>query len=243
MQPEITMGKNRTGLKASPFDAGELRGQHDHQLTVGRPPISAEELRLEYMREGEAVGSMPPPATVKGMVGATAQALAGHRMHILLDKIAERAAFERSGTRLYDAMLLKAAAFGPLPGGMTIEALREIRDDEAAHFALLADAIERLGGDATAQTPCADVTGVQGMGLLQAMNDPRTTLAQALSTLLAAERIDTASWELLIELAQGFGQDTLVDEFTQALQHEQQHELRVRTWLAAEMQQLARVTH
>lgn len=243
MQPEITLGKNRTGIKASPIDAGELREQHGYQLTVGSPPVSADALRMEYMREAEAVGSVPPPMSVKGMVGATAQALAGHRMHVLLDKIAERAAYERSGVRLYDGMLRKVAGTDRLPGDMSLEALQEIRDEEAAHFALLAGAIEKLGGDATAQTPCADVTGVQGMGLLQAMNDPRTTLAQGLETLLAAELIDNASWELLIELAQGFGQDELASEFSHALSNEQRHETRVRAWLAAELQHLARVRH
>lgn len=243
-QPEITLGRNRTGIKASPLDAAELAEMHDLQLTVGRPAISAEQLRADYQRESEAVGSVPPPASLKGMVGATAQAFAGHRLHVLLDKLAERAAFERSGVRLYDALLLKASLAGDqLPGGMHLDALQAIRDDEAAHFALLAQSIERLGGDSTAMTPCADVTGVQGLGLLQAINDPRATLAQALQTVLAAELIDVASWELLIDLAEGFGQDELVGEMRIALQHERQHEATVRGWLAAELQQLARVTH
>lgn len=243
MQPEITLGKNRTGIKASPLDAGDLREQTGHQLTVGSPAITAEQLRMDYMRESEAVGSVPPPTNVRGMVGATAQALAGHRMHILLDKLAERAAFERSGVRLYDAMLLKAAGADALPGDMSIDALQEIRDDEAAHFALLAESIEKLGGDATAMTPCADVAGVQGMGLFQAINDPRATLAQSLETILAAELIDNASWELLIELAQGFGQEQMANEFGNALANERRHEARVRTWLSSELQRVALVRH
>lgn len=243
MQPEITLGKNRTGIKASPLDAGDLREQVGHQLTVGQPPVTAEQLRMDYMRESEAVGSVPPPANVRGMVGATAQALAGHRMHVLLDKLAERAAFERGGVRLYDTMLLKAAGVDRLPGDMSIDALQDIRDDEAAHFALLAESIERLGGDSTTMTPCADVQGVQGMGLFQAINDPRTTLAQSLETLLSAELIDNASWELLIELAQGFGQDELANEFSHALANEQRHEARVRSWLSEEMQRLAMTRH
>lgn len=243
MQPDITLGKNRTGLKASPLDAAELQ-EHRHPTTAApRAAIGAEQLRADYLREAEAVGSVPPPANVRGMVGATAQALAGHRMHVLLDKLAERAAFERSGVRLYDALLLRAASAPALPAGMTIERLQEIRDDEAAHFALLAGSIERLGGDATSMTPCADMAGVQGLGLVQAINDPRATLAQALQTVLAAELIDTASWELLIEVAQGFGQDALVTEFANALANEQRHEAQVRGWLSAELARVARVHH
>lgn len=242
MQPEVSLGKNRTGLKASPIDAVELQDMHGYQLDVGRPPVTVEEFRASYMSD-ETVGSIPPPTSVKGMVGATAQALTGHRMHVLLDKIAERLAFERSGVRLYDAALLKIGRLDRLPEGMTMAALQEIRDEEAAHFRLLADAIERLGGDSTAMTPCADVTGVQGMGLLQAMNDPRTTLAQALQTLLAAELIDNASWELLIELAEGFGRDEIADEFRSALAAEQRHETLVRSWLAVELNDVSHIRH
>jgi ferritin-like protein len=243
MQPEITLGKNRTGIKASPFDAADLREQQGLQHTTGQPPVTAEQLRMDYMREAGAVGSVPPPTNVRGMVGATAQALSGHRMHVLLDKLAERASFERGGVRLYDSMLLKAAGAEALPGDMSVAALQEIRDDEAAHFALLVQSIERLGGDPTAMTPCADVQGVQGLGLFQAINDPRATLAQALETILAAELIDNASWELLIELAQGFGQDELANEFTQALANEQRHEMRVRAWLSTELQRESMLRH
>ena len=179
MQPEVSLGKNRTGVKASPIDAVELQEMHGYQLEVGRPPVTAEAFRASYMSD-ETVGSIPPPTSVKGMVGATAQALGGHRMHVLLDKIAERLAFERSGTRLYDAALLKIGQLERLPEGMSMAALQEIRAEAAAHFRLLADAIARFGGVSTSLTPCADVTGVHGLGLLQALHDARTPLAQAL---------------------------------------------------------------
>lgn len=162
-------------------------------------------------------------------------------MHVLLDKIAERLAFERSGVRLYDAALLKIGQLDRLPDGMTMAALQEIRDEEAAHFRLLADTIERLGGDSTAMTPCADVTGVQGMGLLQAMSDPRTTLVQALDMLLAAQLIDNASWELLVELAEGFGLDEIADGFCHALAADRRHETLVRSWLATALKDVSKI--
>src|SRR5690606_32390313 len=155
------------------------------------------------------------------------------KMHVLLDKMAERAAFERTGTRLYDMMLQKVTAAPELPRGLTLEGVQEIRDEEHAHFQLLTAAIEGLGADPTVMTPCANVTGVQGMGLVQAMGEPRLTIAQALSTLLAAEVIDAASWELLIELAQQFGQDTLVEQFTEAPAAQERHEMTERQWLSA----------
>ncbi|HEY4554979.1 MAG TPA: ferritin-like domain-containing protein, partial [Lysobacter sp.] len=239
MQDKITLGMNRTGIKASPLDAAELLEVMEMQDRTPAPALDMHALRRIYREQAEPVGSVPPPTSIKGVFGATKEAVMGHRLHIFLDKLGERAAYERSGTRLYDGMLSKLQDVTDLPPGMSVEAVREIRDEEAAHFALLADAIERLGGDSTTQTPCADVTGVQGMGLIQAMNDPRTTLAQALQTLLAAEVIDVASWELLIEMARGFDQDELVAQFTHALARETVHAERVQGWLSAELSRAA----
>lgn len=239
MQDKISIGMNRTGMKASPLIADELLEQMELQDSAPMPAIDADALRRAYREDAEPVGSVPPPTSLKGVFGAAKEALAGHRMHVLLDKLGERAAYERAGVRLYDAMLRKLDGVADLPPGLTVAALREIRDDEAAHFALLCDAIERLGGDSTTQTPCADVTAVQSMGLMQVMNDPRTTTAQALQTLLAAELVDAASWELLVSLVDGFGEEALATRFSVAHAHELEHEEKVRGWLAAALNQRA----
>ena len=239
MENEIPTGTNRTGMKASPSDARELLEVRELQASVPAPELDHVALRAGYLVEAEPVGSMPPPPTLKGMAGTAMKALSGKKMPVLLDKIAERAAFERTGTRLYDMMLQKVAVAPGLPAGMSIEGVQRIRDEEHAHFLLLTTAIEQLGGDPTAMTPCADVTGVQGMGLVQAMGEPRLTIAQALSTLLAAEVIDNASWELLIELAQQFGQDELAEQFAEALAAEQRHEATVKQWMATALSEEA----
>jgi len=241
MENEISTGMNRTGMKTSPVHARELLEVRELQASTPEPSIDALALRASYLAEAEPVGSMPPPPTLKGMAGTAVKALTGKKMHVLLDKLAERAAFERTGTRLYDMMLQKVMAAPSLPAGMTIEGVQQIRDDEHSHFLLLTTAIQELGADPTAMTPCADVTGVQGMGLVQAMGEPRLTIAQALSTLLAAEVIDKASWELLIELAEQFGLDELVQKFSDALVAEQRHEAMVRTWMSAALAEEAEI--
>lgn len=233
MKSETNLGTNRTGLKTSPVHASELLEVRELQESTPAPEIDAVALRASYLTEAEPIGSMPPPPTLKGMAGSAMKALGGRKMHVLVDKLAERAAFERTGTRLYDMMLQRIAVAPELPEGMTIDGVQEIRDEEHAHYLLLTAAIEGLGADPTVMTPCANVTGVQGMGLVQAMGEPRLSMAQALSTLMAAELIDRASWELLIELAEEFGQDQLVEQFTEALAAEQRHETMVRGWLAA----------
>ena len=241
MENEISTGTNRTGMKTSPVHSRELLEVRELQKTAPDPETDAIALRASYLAEAEPVGSMPPPPTLRGMAGTAMQALTGRKMHVLLDKLAERAAFERTGTRLYDMMLQRVAAAPSLPSGMTIEGVRQIRDEEHGHFQLLASTIEELGADPTAMTPCADVTGVQGLGLVQAMGEPRLTIAQALSTLLAAEVIDNASWELLIDLARQFGQDELAERFTNALAAEKRHDATVRQWLAAALREEAEI--
>lgn len=236
MSQRTQMGINRTGIATSRKHAHELMEGLALQDEVPSPEPDATGIRAAYLLEGGPVGSMPPPPTLKGMAGAMVEGFAGKRMHVLLDKLGERAAYERSGTRLYDAMLRRVMLLDAPPGDLTADGLREIRDEEAAHFRLVTEAIEDLGGDPTVMTPCADATGVQAMGLMQAINEPRATVAQGLQTLLAAELVDEASWELLIELARDMRQEAWAERFSAALEAESRHVARVRTWLAQALQ-------
>jgi hypothetical protein len=171
-----------------------------------------------------------------------------------MDKIGERLAFERGGTRLYDALLTKYTALAQSEGDVLppasellsedgdasaahegespTETLQRIRGEELSHFLMLRDAMTSLGGDPTAQTPCADVTTTASIGLIQVVTDPRTTLAQCLNAMLTAELTDNAGWELLIQLADEAGLTELTGQFLAALGEEQQHLAIVKGWLA-----------
>ncbi len=186
------------------------------------------QMRSSYIENAEPVGSMPPPATLKGAAKAGAKLMKGDRPQLFLDKLGERLAFERSGTRLYDAFIAKCRT-QPTPG-IEDEELVHIRNEEAKHFALIGECIEFLGGDPTAQTPCADVSGVASAGLMQVITDPKTTVAQSLSALLVAELTDNAAWEDLIALARKMGHDDMAAQFEDALQHEADHLATVRKW-------------
>ena len=96
---------------------------------------------------------------------------------------------------------------------------------------LCAAALESIGADPTAQTPCADTVAVASGGIMQVLTDPRTSLAQCLAAMLTAELTDTASWDLLIKLTRESGQDDLIPGFEQGLQREEEHTERVRMWL------------
>ena len=239
MRNETSVGSNRTGIKASPTEADELVEMQKLQPRVPPPAIGADAIRSEYAAEAESMGSVPPASSINGVFSNVVHAMSGHRISVLLDKLGERAAYERAGTRLYDAMLVKLASGADLPRGMSVAAVEKIRNEEARHFELLSDAIEQLGGDPTTLTPSADVAGVMASGLLQVMSDPRTSLAQCLQTLMAAELVDHASWELLIELCESFGLEQLRLRFAETLAIETQHVALVRGWLSSSLRHSA----
>ena len=224
------IGRNRTGLQASPQLSKEMNDvvQPVSAETADASPLN--EVRLLYIREADPLGSIPPPATIKGAVKTAAKLLKGERPQAFIDKLAERLAYERGGTRLYDAVIAKFMAHeGELPSASLQEVI-EIRDEEASHAALIRTCIEQLGADPTAQTPSADLVGVATAGFLQAAADPRTTLAQTLQVALAAELVDVASWEMLISMAERMGQDGMAERFRKALDRETEHVAKVRGW-------------
>lgn len=232
MENDIAVGMNRTGLDMAPLAKDDMIEYA--QAEAGRAPESDgafEAVHMAYIEEAERVGSVPIPATIKGMAATAASKLSGKKPAVLIDKLGERMAFERAGTRLYEAMLLKCGAVDGANNPIDVPALARIRDDEEMHFHLVHKFIEQLGADPTAMTPCADVSGVQGMGLMQVISDPRTTIAQALNALLTAELTDTASWDLLVELAEQTGHRDMATEFSAALETERQHLDMVRGWL------------
>lgn len=233
MKDPTSLGHNRTGLQVSPLHAELLTeiAQRDVDRTLVDSPENMQiaAMRRDYIDDAESLGSIPPPATMKGMAKSGAGALTNKRVHVFVDKLAERLAYERGGTRLYDAALVKAMATAD-GTPVDIDRMKQIRAQEADHANMLSEAIESVGADPTAQTPCADLVGVQTMGLMQSITDPRTSLVQTLSSLLAAELVDVASWDLLARLARDMGEDTLATRFEEALAHEQQHLDTISRW-------------
>lgn len=225
------MGMNRTGIQMSPVDARAMQ-----EIAPDVPELEGEAalatVRSAYIAEADALGSVPLPGTLRGAVSTGSTLLKGESPHLLIDKLGERLAFERTGTRLYDALINKCEVLLDDSISMTMDDLRRIRNDEARHMALVSDAVDTLGGDPTAQTPSADLAGVESMGLIQVINDPRTTIAQCLHAILTAELSDRAGWETLIALADAQDLDELVTQFSDALDTEREHLAMVETWYA-----------
>lgn len=231
MKESTPMGMNRTGMQMSPFDANAMRAGVTPPAPDARADDTAlSETRTSYIAEAEPLGSVPLPGTMSGAVTTGMAMLTGREPQIFLDKLGERLAFERTGTRLYDALIAKFEALGDSGASVRLEDLQKIRADEARHFAIVADAIESLGGDPTAETPSADLAGVESLGLMQVLTDPRTSFAQSLHAILLAEMADHAGWEMLIALADENQQGSLITEFTTALSEEREHLELVQQW-------------
>jgi rubrerythrin len=234
MKHYAAAGTNVTGMAAAPQRRAEMRAGMEEF-----PPNSegsAEDLarvRIAYAQAAEPLGSMPPPADAKGKGPPAAKAANGEGPLLFMDKLGERLAFERTGTRLYEALVSKHEAFGSCPGGPSRDDLEHIRPEEFQHFTLLQSVITQLGGDPTAVTPSADLHATATHGIPMVLVDPRATLLQSLEAMLLAELADHACWETLIELAQEAREDALVEPFEQAHATEQEHLQKVQAWLAA----------
>lgn len=200
MNTEMIGEGNRTGVKTSMELARDmLAGIKEFKPFPMSQAVTARECRQQYIDEAEPLGTVPS---------------------ILFDKLSERLAFERGGVRLYDALITKCESNLPPD---TIELFEKIRFEEADHLSLVEETIVSLGGDPTLQSPCADVVGVSTMGLIQVLNDPRTTVAQCLQAILIAELTDNAGWEMLIPLLEEAQQTQNIELFVQAKSHEEEH--------------------
>lgn len=233
-QTHAELGMNRTGIATSPrLSKDMIKGTSEFPPpTLGDERAIGDE-RAAQARIAETVGSVPPPLTGRGVLSTAGTALKGESPTQLIDKLGERLAFERTGTRLYEALLSKYDALGGFEGGPSRAEIEEIVADEHAHFAMLNEVLAGLGADPTVMTTSADIQATLSKGIVEVMVDPRTTLPQCLEAALLAELADNDCWLALAQLASSAGQDALTSQFTEALATEQKHLSRVRAWIAA----------
>lgn len=237
MKKSTSMGMNRTGIEASPRSSKEMIAS----AREGAPTTEggADDLlrfRAELSKDMGPIGTMPPPSSIKGAASAGMKALRGERLNVLLDKLGERLAFERTGTRLYEGLIAKRRMERGWDGGPSEQDLVRIRNDELRHFGLLQRTMADMGADPTAVTPSADVAAVASQGILQVVSDGRTSLAEALHAIFIAELADEQSWDMLIQLARDMGQEEMARQFQVAHEDEMTHVRDVRRWLEAWVQ-------
>ncbi len=230
MENKTELGLNKTGIQMSPFDSKETIAfaQQIPPDIQGKGEM-LEEVFKSCVLTANPIGSVPLPGTLAGMLKTLYEKVGNAHIEIFIDKIGERIAFERTGVRLYDAMIRKFSAFENMDEEIAI--FRQFRAEEAEHLKIVTQAMIKMGGDPTAQTPCADVISTASSGILKVITDPRTDAPQSLEALLTAELTDTVSWELLVKMAELMEQDELVNLFTHALKQENHHQITIKKLL------------
>lgn len=221
MAQPMTRQGNHTGLSAS--EHAERMLEVTRMMEPGANGEALKKMRGTYRKEPHGLGSMPETKSGKSSAASAA----------LVDKLAERLAFERTGVRLYDALLDKLDASSSFEGGPTWDAVKTIRDEELAHAHMLKQALTEMGADPTAVTPSADLVAVEGQGLAAVLGDPRTSVGQCLHALIVAELADGEGWTLLRTLAEESKLDDLLDRIADAERDEERHLEQVRGWLKA----------
>ena len=228
MKDATKMGRNRTGMATAPRQAGRQR------TNEGKSPDDAGEalarLRAEASLEADTVGTVPPPASLKGAAKNALEMGLGRDPKAFLDKLGERLACERTGTRLFDALIAKHASGDSPVGPSDAVTLQTFRDQERRHFDLIWESLVNMGADPTCETPAADMAGVKSMGLIAAISDSRSTFSQALDAMLVAELTDNEGWRQLIDLAEGMGQNGMMERFQAAKAQEDIHLETIRRW-------------
>lgn len=231
MESPQSMGMNRTGIDMSKGAKQMIEAVREFPPSSTGGSEALSEFRRPYLSDADPIGTVPMPGTVKGAAKAGMQKLMGRHAEVLIDCLGGRLAFERTGTRLYDALIGKFMVRQDEATMLSLEQLQQFRAEEAAHSGICWDALRRLGADPTCVTPMADTNAVASIGLMQIITDPRMTIAQSLHAIHVAELADNDGWVLLIKLAKEMGQDELVTQFRKALHEEDRHLTALRGWM------------
>lgn len=157
----------------------------------------------------------------------------GHSPQVLINKLAQRLAFERAGVSLYEALIIKCEAAQEQGGHsiLSIQKLRQFRDEELAHFLLLKKAMITIGADPAVMTPDTSAGALTFLGVQQVLGEPHSSVLQCLKAILTTELTDNAAWGLLKELCLNMELQDLANEFTQALAQEEAHAEIIAEWV------------
>jgi bacterioferritin (cytochrome b1) len=136
----------------------------------------------------------------------------------VIDLLTERLAFERSGVKLYDAIIRKMEQ-SPEPAiSEMLDQMREHRADEKG----LEEQIRSLGGDAHAETELSRLVTRESVGIEDVVeHDPE--LPHLFHALLAAELVDNAGWDLLAAIADEANDKDARKAFKKRLHEEEEH--------------------
>jgi bacterioferritin (cytochrome b1) len=145
----------------------------------------------------------------------------------VIDLLNERLAFERAGVKLYDRILEVMRAQGDENVLRMREEMESHRAEEKEHEEFLEAQIRFLGGDAHGETEKSRLVTRESKGIEEVvMSDAQ--LPHLFHALLAAELVDNAGWDLLVQVADEAGDRDAKKDFKKRLHEEEDHLLFIR---------------
>jgi bacterioferritin (cytochrome b1) len=154
--------------------------------------------------------------------------LAQHNCEKLIDVLCERLTFERAGVHLYDSIIAKMRAAADPQLVRMLPQMEQHRDQEKEHEEWLECCIRDLGADTLHKTPMAQLVEIESQGIERVILDGDPEIAHAFHALLAAELVDNAGWDLLVQLADQAGDREMKKAFKKRLREEAEHLVLVR---------------
>ncbi len=149
----------------------------------------------------------------------------------VIDMLTERLCYERATVPLYDKIIERMQASKEPSIAKMLGQMQEHREQEKAHEEFLEDCVRQLGGDDKKMTEKAKLTAELSKGIEQViMSDPQ--IPHLFQALLAAELVDNAAWDLLVELADEADDRQAVKDFKRCLHEEEDHLIFVREAMA-----------
>ncbi len=148
--------------------------------------------------------------------------LAAKKREKVIDMLNERLTFERSGVKLYDAILQNMQKSSNPEVARMQPSMKEHRDQEKEHEEWLEEQIRSLGGDAHAKTEMSELITAESVGVEKVVTSDKNLVHQ-MHALLTAELVDNSGWELLLELADEADDREARVEFRKRLHEEEEH--------------------
>lgn len=185
------------------------------------PEFTIDEMDFEKLSKSVPVGSA-------GDIKKVHQ----HNTELLLHKLGQRLAFERVSVRLYEALIFKClAARNGKKTVVSIEQLRQFRDEEVEHSFLLKTAIETLGFAADEWIPEADSSLLSSLQIPKVFTKKDSSILPCLESVLIFATNDNAEWHSLHRLFTNMGLLDLAEEFNQALKEDSRQLETISRWI------------
>lgn len=153
--------------------------------------------------------------------------LAKKNLRKVIDLLNERLAFERAGVRLYDLLLERLRHSPEKKMRALVKKMQEHREEEKEHEEWLEEQIRILGGDAHTPTEQSVLVLAESEGIERVVRRD-SSIPHGFHALLTAELADNAGWDLLMQIADEFGDSKAKKQFKKRFKEEAGHLLFVR---------------